>query len=471
MREQHLRLNLMGKGIMVEILLVDDEMEMLVGLEKLLSSRKKFKITTFQNPKSALEKIKTKKYDLVITDLNMEEVSGVDILKCTKDHFPGTNVIMISGYGTIEASVEAMQLGAFDFIEKPFTSKKFFQCIDKALETTPEIELDTEEDPIIRNEGIIYRSNEMKDLVKFVKKIAPQMMNILISGESGTGKELFARVIHKLSDRDGNPFVPVNCGALPENLFESELFGHERGAFTGAIKTKPGLLEFANQGTFFFDEIGDMSIQLQIKLLRMLEERKIRRVGGQKEIDIDVRIIAATNKDLEKEVAKGNFREDLFYRLNTIQIKIPALRERINDIMPLLEHYLKGLCDRENKPLKQFSNEAKELLKSYAWPGNVRELQNMISRAYYLSTSNLIQKDELPKYIINEEITVSSAFYDLQYMDAKEKTIAEFETLYLTHHLKKNNGNITKTAQECGLDRRSLHRLISKYNIIYKEDN
>jgi transcriptional regulator with PAS, ATPase and Fis domain len=296
-------------------------------------------------------------------------------------------------------------------------------------------------------------------------------MNVLIIGESGTGKELIARVIHKLSNRDDNPFVPVNCGALPENLFESELFGHERGAFTGAVKTKPGLLEFANHGTFFFDEIGDMSQPLQVKLLRMLEDKKIRRVGGQKEIDINVRIIAATNKDLEKEVASGNFREDLFYRLNTIQIHIPPLRERVNDIMPLLEHYLNGLCERENKPFKNFSPEAKELLKSYQWPGNVRELQNMIGRAFYLSTSNVIQKDDLPKYILKDDLPISKDILKLKYMDAKEKTLSEFETEYLSYHLKRNKGNITQTAIECGLDRRSLHRLISKYNIIYKENS
>lgn len=456
---------------MIDVLIIDDEKEMLIGLEKILSSRKNFNITPMQNPKVALETIKVKKFDLILTDLKMNEYSGIDMLKCAKEYYPETKVIMISGYGTIEASVEAIQLGAFDFIEKPFTSKKLFECIDKALETVDEKIDDSDDlDPVIETEGIIYKSDEMKELIGIVKKIAPQLMNVLISGESGTGKELIARIVHKLSDRHDQPFVPVNCGALPENLFESELFGHERGAFTGAVKTKPGLLEFANQGTFFFDEIGDMSQPLQVKLLRMLEDRKIRRVGGQKEIDIDVRIIAATNKDLEKEVANGSFREDLFYRLNTMQIQIPPLRERINDIMPLLEHYLTSLCEKENKPIKTFSPEAKELLNSYAWPGNVRELQNMIGRAYYLCTSNVIQKEDLPKYIVNELAPVSNNILILQYKEAKEQTIAEFETEYLSHHLKQNKGNISKTALECGLDRRSLHRLISKYNIIYKED-
>ena len=456
---------------MIEVLLVDDEKEMLVGLEKILSSRKNFNITAQQDPLAAIKLLKSRDFDIILTDLKMKEYSGIDILKSVNEKHSDTKVIIISGYGTIEASVEAMQLGAFDFVEKPFTSKKLFECVDKALESFQnEFNEEIDTDPIIETEGIIYKSEQMRQVISDVKKIAPQLMNVLVVGESGTGKELIARVVHKLSDRSDQPFVPVNCGALPENLFESELFGHERGAFTGAVKTKPGLLEFANQGTFFFDEIGDMSQPLQVKLLRMLEDRKIRRVGGQKEISIDVRIICATNKELEKEVANGSFREDLYYRLNTMQILIPPLRERRDDIIPLLEHYLGGLCEKENKPLKSFSPEAKELLKAYPWPGNVRELQNMIGRAYYLCSSKVIQKDDLPKYISNELTIVSSNILNLQYKDAKDQTISEFESEYLSHHLKKNKGNISKTALECGLDRRSLHRLIAKYNIIYKED-
>lgn len=457
---------------MYNLLLIDDEIEMLVGIEKILNSRDDFNVTSVSDFHKALGLIKSQTFDLVITDLKMNEHSGRDILMYTLENNPETKVIMISGYGTIEASVETIQLGAFDFIEKPFTSKKLFKVIDKALESISEKKsISSEADIAVETEGIIYKSAEMKGLIDIIKKIAPQLMNVLVIGESGTGKELIARVIHRLSDRDDQPFVPVNCGALPENLFESELFGHERGAFTGAVKTKPGLLEFANHGTFFFDEIGDMSQPFQVKLLRMLEDKKIRRIGGQKEIDIDVRIIAATNKDLEKEVENGSFREDLFYRLNTIQVKIPPLRERIDDIMPLLKHYLKGLCDKENKPLKSFAPEAKEILKAYAWPGNVRELQNLIGRAYYLCSSNIIQKEDLPKYLLKESSKYSSEILKLQYKEAKEQTIADFETEYLSYYLKKNKGNITKSAEECGLDRRSLHRLITKYNIIYKEDN
>jgi len=456
---------------MIDLLLVDDEKEMLDGIEKILLSRNEFNITAVSDYHKAIELINTQKFDIIISDLKMNEHSGIDILKLALEKHPDTKVIMISGYGTIEASVEAIQSGAFNFIEKPFNSKKLFESIDKAINSINEKKSFSDEiNSAIETEGIIYKSTQMRELIELVTKISPQMMNVLVVGESGTGKELIARVIHRLSNRYDQPFLPVNCGALPENLFESELFGHERGAFTGAVKTKPGLLEFANHGTFFFDEIGDMSHTLQIKLLRMLEDRKIRRVGGQKEIDINVRIIAATNKNLEKEVTNGLFREDLFYRLNTIQVQIPPLRERIDDIMPLLEHYLRNLCDKENKPLKSFSPEARELLKTYTWPGNVRELQNLIGRAYYLSSSNVIQKEDLPKYLIQEAPQFSSKIFDLHYKEAKEQAIFDFESDYLTYHLKKNEGNITKTANQCGLDRRSLHRLINKYNIIYKEN-
>ncbi len=318
-------------------------------------------------------------------------------------------------------------------------------------------------------EGIIFKSKRMEEVVKLVKKIAPGDMNILITGESGTGKELIARAIHNLGKGQINPFVPVNCGALPEHLFESELFGHERGAFTGAVKTKPGLMEFANHGSFFFDEIGDMSLNLQIKLLRMLEERKIRRIGGQKEINIDVRIIAATNKDLKEEVDNKNFREDLYYRLNTFSVEMPSLRERTEDIIPLAKHFLTGLSHRNEKSSVHFTKDAEATLLSYSWPGNVRELQNIISRAYFLCSGRVIDKSDLPLPMGNRAVSLDEHLIKLSYKEAKESILEKFEVEYLTQHLKKNRGNISKTADECGLDRRSIHRLINKYNIIYED--
>jgi len=454
---------------MKKVLLIDDEQEMLKSLQKILSYREDFEVRTMHDSVSAKELLTQERFDLIITDLKMKNVSGIDILKTALSNCPSSIVIMISGYGTIEASVEAMKNGAFDFIEKPFTSKVLFECIDRALEEHTLEEVPTE-DEFSKNFGFVYRSKQIANVIQMIKKVAPGSLNIMITGESGTGKELIARAIHTMSKRKDNPFVPINCGALPEHLFESELFGHERGAFTGAVKTKPGLLEFANHGTFFFDEIGDLSHTLQVKLLRMLEERKIRRVGGQNEIDIDVRIIAATNKNLERDVAERKFREDLYYRLNTIQIEVPPLRERTDDIMPLANHFMSNLCSNDDSLIRRFSTEAEEVLRSYSWPGNVRELQNIIGRTYFMSSSQIIQKDDLPLNFKSNDKRMPDEFISLEYKDAKEKVIEKFELEYLTHHLKINKGNITKTAEMCGLDRRSIHRLINKYNIIYQED-
>lgn len=455
---------------MPEILIVDDEEEMLTSLKKILSHKPDYTLTLSNDSAHAIEMVRTKNFDVIITDLKMKDVTGLDLLRAAKKSFPESKVIIISGYGTIEAGVEAIKGGAFDFLEKPFTSTKLFECIDNALSKNASVstEIIEDEKKTQKIEGIVYRSKKIDELIKIVKKTASETMTILITGESGTGKELFARAIHNLSTRNKNPFVPVNCGTLPSELFESELFGHERGAFTGAVKTKLGLLEFANSGTFFFDEIGDLSHSLQIKLLRMLEEKKIRRVGGQNEIDIDVRIIAATNKNLEKEVAAKRFREDLFYRFDTIRINIPPLRERPEDIMPLVNYFIEKSCKRDDSTVKRFSKDAEDALEKYPWPGNVRELQNIISRIYYLCTSEIIRIEDLPFPIANIKSVASNEYLSLPYKSAKDYIIEKFEMDFLTYHLKKNNGNISKTADSCGLDRRSIHRLINKYNIIYK---
>ncbi len=454
---------------MKKILIVDDEQEMLNSLNKLLSRNQDYDIKLLDDYHKALETVSRESFSLIITDLRMKEYSGLNILKTALNTYPGSKVIMISGYGTIETSVDAMKNGAFDFLEKPFTSLKLFDTVERALQNGKDTSASEENLKPEEISGLLFQSDKMKKIINYIMKISSGNMNVLITGESGTGKELIARAIHNLSRRSGNPFVPVNCGALPEHLFESELFGHERGAFTGAVKTKPGLLEFANQGTFFFDEIGDMSLALQIKLLRMLEERKIRRVGGQNEIEIDVRIIAATNKNLEKEVAEKRFREDLYYRLNTIRIDVPPLRERPDDILPLAEHILNELCEREDRQVPVFSKEAEAALIGYAWNGNVRELQNIIGRAFFLCSNNKIERSDIPIPASNTEINNGNVLLNFGYKEAKEKIIEKFELEYLTHHLKENKGNISRTAEECGLDRRSIHRIINKYNIIYLE--
>jgi len=459
---------------MKKVLVIDDEVEMLNSFKKILSIREEFDLYFEQDSTKATGILESEKFHLVITDLKMKNVSGIDIVKSALKNNPTCIVIVVSGYGTIEASVEAVRSGAFDFIEKPFTSKKLFECIDRALKkTSEEIYDNANEVRTYEVEGIIFRSKKMTELIENVKKVAENNMNVLITGESGTGKELIARAIHKLSKSTLDPFVPVNCAALPEHLFESELFGHEKGAFTGAVKTKPGLLEFANNGTFFFDEIGDMPQTLQIKLLRMLEEKKVRRVGGQKEIEIDVRIIAATNQNLETAVAEKRFRQDLYYRLNTFSLEVPPLRERKEDILPLAYSFMKELCQKNSKVVRNFSPEAEEAIINYQWPGNVRELKNVTGRSYFLCAGDIVQLSDLPANIVNKSVTFDKNVLALNFKEAKDALLEKFEIEYLTYYLKKNSGNISRTADECGIDRRSIHRLINKYNIVYqsKETN
>lgn len=448
---------------MVKILVVDDEPEMLESFVKILEHSGKYTVVTEKDKNSAIELINNSKFDLILTDLILNNDSGMDILRASLNKNPEVPVIMISGYGTIDNSVKAVKEGAFDFIQKPFSAKGLFDVIEKALNTNLKF-LDTNDEKI-KELGIIYASEKINNLINNIKKIAPGNINILITGESGTGKELFARAIHKLSRRQTEPFIPLNCAALPEHLFESELFGYEKGAFTGAIKTKPGLLEFANNGTFFFDEIGDMSLNLQAKLLRILEEKKIRRIGGKDEISVDIRIIAATNRNLDAMVKEKLFREDLFYRLNTISIEIPPLRERREDILPIANSILIDLCKKNDTPIKRFSSEAESLIINYDYPGNVRELQNIISRAFYLSIGNVIQKSELPIPGANAEKDIYESLYSLPFQVAKEKVLEDFEVKYLKYNLALNNNNISKTAEACGIDRRTIHRLLNKYNI------
>jgi len=452
------------------LLIIDDEPEMLKSLEKILSRRPAYQLTLINDPQKALQLLSHNTYDLILTDLKMQKYSGMDILTQALKEDPGAKVIIITGYGTVETSVEAMRQGSYDFLEKPFTGQKLFDCLDRAFnaedvgysETIPE-------DEAQNFEGIIFKSEMMRTLLQMVQKVSQNNMSILVTGESGTGKELIARLIHKLSPRKHYPFVPVNCGALPENLFESEIFGYERGAFTGAIHTKPGLLEFTNQGSFFLDEIGDLSLNLQVKLLRMLEEKKIRRVGGTKEIELDVRIIAATNKSLENLVEKKLFREDLYYRLNTMKIEIPPLREHPNDILPLAHHFLRSVCLDNDGALCRFSLTAEKQLVEYSWPGNVRELQNAVNRAYFLRSATKIEETDLPLPINKQKCIVDDQVLQQPFKKAKEIILNNFESTYLTHHLKLNRGNISKTAETCGLDRRSIHRMVNKHNIIFKE--
>ena len=455
---------------MIQILLVDDEIEMLISMEKILKKRNTFSIEKETNPVTAIEKIKKNSYDLVITDLKMQPVDGMEILKTVREVSHKSKIIMITGYGTIEMGILATKKGATDFIEKPFTGRRLLEAVDSLFtESDPVTDRDQILSTGIWKYGMNYKSKKMEEVITSIERIAENNLNVLITGESGTGKELAARAIHNLSNRKVNPFVPVNCGALPEPLFESELFGHEKGAFTGATNRKPGLFEFANGGTFLLDEIAEMTLNLQSKLLRVIEEKKIRRVGGQSEIAVNVRIIAATNKNLEVMIDDQTFRQDLFYRLNTIHIEMPPLRERKEDIILLAEYFLSKFSMEQGNNPKQFSSDVKELLAEYPWPGNARELQNIVGRAFYFSTKKIIGTEDIPLPRKSTAICMDDDLLSLSYKDAKSKMFEKFELSYLTHHLKINHGNISKTAESCGIDRRTIHRLISKYKIIYKD--
>ena len=448
----------------LEILVVDDEPEMLVSYRKILN-RAGYKIATADSAETALSKLQNSdKFSLVICDLKMPGMDGLQFLSLLKEKFPHMPFIMVTGFGTMEIGIEAVKKGSFDFIEKPFTSQKLLKSIEEALaHIIPDNQLEEDVDGF---DNIVGKSSQMMKIFELVKKVSYGNANLLITGESGVGKELIARSIHKHSLRRNHPLIPINCGALPEQLFESELFGYEKGAFTGAFQSKPGLVELANGGTLFLDEICEMPQNLQVKMLRMLEERKIRRIGGQKESSVNVRIVSATNRNLETALTQGWLREDFFYRINTIQIHIPPLRERVEDIPLLVQHFLNEFERRYDRKILGIQDNAAEIIENYQWPGNVRELQNVIERTYYLATPPVIKVNDLPSYLIdNRQNGGAEDWMNLSYKEAKDQVLENFEKNYLLIQLKKNDWNISRTADSCGIDRRTIHRLINKYEL------
>ena len=445
----------------VEILVVDDQKEMLISYEKVLN-RAGYTLHLAQSAKTALEILEAKPdIDLIICDLVMPEMDGMALLEILKKEKPECPVIMVTGYGTLELGIKAVKNGVFDFIEKPFSTKKLLKTIEDALgQVAPSKQGDNKNGFY----NIVGNSKAMQNVYNMIRKVAYGNANVMVTGESGVGKELVARSIHKASKRRNEPFIPINCGALPGGLFESELFGFEKGAFTGAFQAKPGLIELANYGTLFLDEICEMPLDLQVKLLRVLEDRKIRRVGGKEEIPVDIRVITATNRDIKMALDKGVLREDLYFRINTIGILISPLRERRDDIQLLVEHFLTQLNLKYQSNVTGLNEDAMEAIKSYHWPGNVRELLNVIERAYYLATPPHIAINDLPSYIENQNLK-SNVWLDLNYKDAKNSAMEEFEKEYLKHQLDKHDWNISKTADTCEIDRRTIHRLIKRFNL------
>jgi DNA-binding NtrC family response regulator len=450
-----------------KILIIDDEEDMLESCSRLLKKKNYICITTDKSSE-ALEIVSAENPALVLTDLKMPEKDGVQILKEVKSYDSSILVIVFTGFATIPAAVEIMKKGAFDFITKPFTSDQLIMTVERALNQRrleqENKSLRTQIETSYGLDKIVGNSEAMQNVFDMVKKVAKTDANILIYGESGTGKELIARSIHLNSDRRDKSIVPVDCVALSENLLESELFGHEKGAFTGAHLAKQGLFELADKGTFFLDEIGKMNITIQAKLLRVLQERQFRRVGGRSLVDADFRVISSTNLDLNKAIEEGTFIEDLFWRLNVITIEMPPLRERKEDIKLLVNHFVDIFSRKNNKYIKGVSPEAIEILERYNWPGNIRELQNVIERATSLTEHQYITHLDLQSHLADSS---GSGEYrkDLSFKSAKNKWLESFEKKYFTDLMKDSKGNVSRAAQKAGIDRKTIYRIMKKHGL------
>lgn len=460
---------------MAKILIIEDNDTMREGMAAIVG-KMKHECESASNGQSGLELLATSAFDMVVTDYKMEGMDGLEVLRQVKEKYPATEVLMITAYGTIELAVEAMKLGAVDFITKPFSHDEFRLKIERIVERIrerKELARLSEENIYLRDElaeqfnygEIIGKSRAMQEVFRTIEKVAATDSSVLIYGESGTGKELVARAIHQSSSRKDKPFVRVNCGALVENLLESELFGHEKGAFTGAIKRKKGRFELAHQGSIFLDEIGDISPNMQLKLLRVLQEKEFERVGSEETIQVDVRVLAATNKNLSELVQQGKFREDLFYRLHIIPIYLPPLRERKEDIPLLAQHFLKQLAAELNKPVRQLSDAALEKMANYPWPGNVRELENVLERALVLSDKPVIDAADLPILQATGSDRLPNDLLDRFRFNLNE-TLAAVEKQLLEKALIETGGNKNQAAKLLGIGTSLLYYKLEKYKII-----
>lgn len=445
------------------VLLIDDEPDFVDDCAAILR-RLGYCCLTARSGKLGLEVYRESQPEIVLTDLNMPEMDGLALLRSLKGLDPGAVVILITAYATIDTAIEATRAGAFDYLRKPFTTAELRKVLERAGEhrarrlkqgaaaAAKSRELDFS--------AIVGASEPVKEMLRSAACAAEGGTNVVLLGETGTGKELLARAIHTNSQRAQGPFIPVDCAALPEPLLESELFGHERGAFTGAVSLQRGLLELANGGTLLLDELEELSLPTQAKLLRSLEERQVRRLGGQVFVDLNIRIIAATNQDLEGLVALKRFREDLFYRLNVLTIRIPPLRERGSDIPLLADDFLQTFAGRTRKPVAGISAAALLILEQYPWPGNIRELRNVIERAVSLTSEQYISPLDLPEQLLRKSQQMPTAF-----RQEKRKSVEHFERQSITELLTRTQGNVTEAAKVSGMDRAALHRLMRKYGI------
>jgi two-component system, NtrC family, nitrogen regulation response regulator NtrX len=463
------------------VLIIDDEASIRSSLEGALKDEG-YRVRSAPSGREGLDLLRKDPPDVVILDIWMPGMDGLEVLKQIKSEWPDQPVIMMSGHGTIDTAVRATKLGAFDFLEKPPSLEKLLVLLQNAASVRDLArENQALRKQITRSRQLIGKSAALAQIQALVRQVAPTTGSVLITGENGTGKELVAHSVHALSARYTKPFVEVNCAAIPEELIESELFGHEKGAFTGATQLRRGKFDLAHEGTLFLDEIGDMSVKTQAKILRILQEQKFERVGGTQTISVDVRIVAATNKDLKAEIARGNFREDLFYRLNVIPFHIPPLRERVGDIPLLVEHFLKEFSVTHGKRLRKITSEGEALLKTYPWPGNVRELKNLIERLMILTPENEdgdeitanhllshLQSDALSAQLSNRAeggtlnpTSGGAATLARNLRDAR----SEFEKDFILKTLKENDWNVSKAATVLGIERSHLHKKMKSYGI------
>ena len=445
------------------VLVVDDESGILDTLRILLKNEG-FEVTTAQGGKAGLEQIRSGVHDLILSDVRMPQVSGLDILNAAREQDPMTPVILMTAQASLQSAISAVNSGAFYYIQKPFSNDELVAILRRACEfRAVRVENKQLKQEIRRRDKTavarpIGKSKRFLELLKLAEHVAPTESTVLIQGESGTGKEVVARYIHNLSTRADGPFLSINCGALPENLLESELFGHVKGSFTGAVRDKQGLFAAARGGSFFLDEVGEMPPSLQVKLLRVLQEREAIPVGATEAIPVDVRIIAATNRDLEEEIRRGNFRSDLFYRLNVIALNLPPLRERRDDLLLLLEAFLQVMATESGTEPKALSSDALDAVMVYEWPGNVRELENALEHAVVLSRGNLIEGGSLPERITKrrKEPLVAERSY-------RNPTLEVIERAYIMWVLQAEGGNKTRAAEVLGIDLSTLYRKLSRY--------
>ncbi|MBI3941273.1 MAG: sigma-54-dependent Fis family transcriptional regulator [Acidobacteria bacterium] len=453
-----------------KILVVDDETAMLKSCHKVLM-QEGYAVDTTGNPVEALQLIRQRRYDLLIVDLKMPEMSGIELMALAHETQPDVPVLIITAYATLETALHAVSQGAFDYIPKPFSMSHLLCTVERCIHYRS----------VVARSGvppahtgdyreIIGESSPLLRALEVVRKVAALDVNVLIQGESGTGKELFARALHRNSGRSKGAFVPIDCASLPETLMESELFGYERGAFTGANSSKQGLLESANGGTAFFDEIGNLSPNIQSKLLRILQERKLRRLGALKLTGIDVRVVSASNRDLQSMVQEESFRKDLFYRLNVVLIHLPPLRDRKEDIPVLARRFLEEFRVKFCKPVETISSAALVALERYHWPGNVRELRNVIERAVSLGEGHQVSLLDLPPVLLDSDVTpILSGYERKSFQEAKREAVETFEKVYITRLLERTAGNVSQASRMANLPRTVFHRIMKKYGFFSRK--